>query len=82
MYDQLNELEYHKGFLYANVWHQPYILKINPANGEVVGKFDFSDLVSKNHKGEEDVLNGIAFKGDHMLVTGKNWPKIYEVEIQ
>ncbi|WP_434981562.1 glutaminyl-peptide cyclotransferase [Daejeonia sp. YH14] len=82
VYDQLNELEYHKGFLYANVWQQPYILKINPANGEVVGKIDFSELTKKNTKGNDDVLNGIAFKGDNMLVTGKNWPEIYEVELQ
>lgn len=81
-YDQLNELEYHNGFLYANVWQKPLILKINPANGEVVGKLDFSDLAKKHTTGNDDVLNGIAFKGDHMLVTGKNWPVIYEVTIQ
>ena len=81
-YDQLNELEYHKGFIYANVWQQPIILKINPANGEVVGRFDFSKLAAENTKGNDDVLNGIAFKGDNMLVTGKLWPKIYEVQIK
>jgi len=82
VYEKLNELEYYKGFIYANVWQKPYILKINPANGEVVGKFDFSDIAKKNTKGENDVLNGIAFKGDNMLVTGKNWPTIYEVAIK
>ncbi len=83
IYNQLNELEYHNGFIYANVWHQPVILKINPANGEVVGKFDFTQLTKENDKGDsEHVLNGIAFKGDHMLVTGKNWEKIYEVAFQ
>ncbi|MFY1046635.1 glutaminyl-peptide cyclotransferase [Chryseobacterium sp. GP-SGM7] len=82
VYDQLNELEYYKGFIYANVWQKPIILKINPANGEVVGKFDFSDLAKQNTKGSDDVLNGIAFKGDNMLITGKNWPKIYEVAIK
>ncbi|WP_447951011.1 glutaminyl-peptide cyclotransferase [Chryseobacterium koreense] len=82
-YDQLNELEYHKGFIYANVWQKPIILKINPQNGEVVGKFDFTDLAKLNTKDPtNDVLNGIAFKGEHMLVTGKLWPKIYEVSIQ
>ena len=44
-YEKLNELEYHKGFIYANVWQQPVILKINPANGEVVGKFDFTEII-------------------------------------
>lgn len=82
-YDQLNELEYHKGFIYANVWQKPIILKINPANGEVVGKFDFTEIAKLNTKDESnDVLNGIAFKGDNMLVTGKLWSKIYEVSIQ
>ncbi|WP_326984169.1 glutaminyl-peptide cyclotransferase [Chryseobacterium sp. MYb264] len=81
-YDQLNELEFHNGFIYANVWQKPIVLKINPANGEVVGKFDFTDIAKQNTKGSDDVLNGIAFKGENMLVTGKNWPKIYEVQIK
>ncbi|NAW50549.1 glutamine cyclotransferase [Elizabethkingia argentiflava] len=81
-YDQINELEYHKGFIYANVWQQPIVLKIDPSKGEVVGRYDFSDYVSIHTKGADDVLNGIAFKGDHMLVTGKNWPKIYEVRLK
>ncbi len=82
-YDQLNELEYHKGYIYANVWQKPIIIKINPANGEVVGKFDFTDVDKLNTKDPtNDVLNGIAFKGDNMLVTGKLWSKIYEVSIK
>ncbi len=85
-YDQLNELEYHNGFIYANVWQEPIILKINPVNGEVVGKFDFTAIVDQNKTGNPEVdndavLNGIAFKGENMLVTGKNWSKIYEVSI-
>lgn len=87
VYDQINELEYHDGFLYSNVWQKPIILKINPQNGEVVGKFDFKDIALKNKTGNTEhdndaVLNGIAFKGENMLVTGKNWPKIYEVSIK
>ena len=81
-YDQLNELEYHKGFIYANVWQKPIILKINPANGEVVGKFDFTEIAKLHTTNSDDVLNGIAFKGDNMLITGKNWNKIYEVAIK
>ena len=81
-YEKLNELEYHKGFIYANVWQQPVILKINPANGEVVGKFDFTEIAKKHTTNSDDVLNGIAFKGDNMLITGKNWDKIYEVSIK
>lgn len=83
IYDQLNELEYYQGFVYANVWHKPIILKINPANGEVVGKFDFTKITEPFTKDDsEKTLNGIAFKGDKMLVTGKNWTKIYEVAIK
>lgn len=81
-YDKLNELEYHGGHIYANVWQRPIILKINPQNGEVVGKFDFGEIAAKHTTGNDDVLNGIAFKGSNMLVTGKNWDKIYEVEIK
>jgi glutamine cyclotransferase len=81
VYDMVNELEYHKGFIYANVWQKPIILKINPANGEVVARFDFKTLADKHTKDQDAVLNGIAFKGDNMLITGKNWPKIYEIRI-
>lgn len=81
-YDQFNELEYFDGFIYANVWQKPIILKINPENGEVVGKFDFTKIVEKHTSGNDDVLNGIAFKGQNMLVTGKNWNTIYEVQIK
>ncbi|QIG90560.1 glutaminyl-peptide cyclotransferase [Chryseobacterium sp. POL2] len=81
-FDKLNELEYHNGYIYANVWMRPIILKINPKNGEVVGKFDFTNIAKENTTGTDDVLNGIAFKGDNMLVTGKNWSKIYEVKIK
>ena len=61
---------------------QAIVLKINPENGEVLAIIDFSQLAKENTKGQDDVLNGITFKGENMLVTGKNWPKIYEVSIQ
>jgi glutamine cyclotransferase len=82
-YNQLNELEYHNGFIYSNIWFKPTILKIDPKTGEVVGKFDFTKITNPNiKKNENNVLNGIAFKGENMLVTGKNWSKIYEVSIK
>ncbi|MDQ0594911.1 glutamine cyclotransferase [Chryseobacterium ginsenosidimutans] len=82
-YDQLNELEYHDGFIYSNIWFKPIILKIDPKTGEVVGKFDFTKITDENIKNNKDhVLNGIAFKGDNMLITGKNWSKIYEISIK
>lgn len=79
VYPELNELEYYEGFIYANVWRQPIIIKINPKTGEVVGKFDFSELAKKHTTGTDDVLNGIAFRDGKMLITGKLWDKIYEV---
>ncbi|WP_312076277.1 glutaminyl-peptide cyclotransferase [Chryseobacterium sp.] len=83
IYDQLNELEYYQGYVYANVWHQPIILKIDPKNGEVVGKFDFTNITKPFTDADtENTLNGIAFKGNNMLVTGKKWSKIYEVAIK
>lgn len=81
-YDRLNELEYHNGYVYANVWQKPIILQINPKTGEVTGKFDFTEIAKKHTTGDDDVLNGIAFKGNNMLITGKNWPKIYEIAVQ
>jgi len=81
-YDQINELEYHDGSLYANVWQKPIILQINPANGEVTGIIDLTNITKQNTTGNDDVLNGIAFKGENMLITGKNWSKIYEIIIK
>lgn len=81
-YDQINELEYHKGFLYANIWQSPTILKIQPKTGEVVATIDLSKVAVQHTTNADDILNGIAFKGDNMLITGKNWNKIYEISIK
>lgn len=80
----LNELEYIDGKLYANVYQQNIVVIINPLNGKVLGKIDFSGLLNKNDIDENtDVLNGIAWNPDKadLLVTGKNWPKLFEVKI-
>jgi len=81
--DSLNELEYIKGFIYANVWMSDMIYKINPSTGEVVGKLDFSFLTqdAKNKSAGADVVNGIAYDSvsDKIYVTGKMWPNIYQV---
>jgi len=81
-YDQINELEYHDGFIYANIWRTPYVIKINSNTGEVVGKIDLTSIISTLplDKNGESVLNGIAIKGDNLLLTGKNWPYIYEIK--
>jgi glutamine cyclotransferase len=82
----INELEYINGFVYANQWQYNYILKIDPNSGQVVGKFDLSDLVNRVRAAAPyaDVLNGIAYNPEtkKLYVTGKNWPQIFEIQIQ
>ena len=82
----INELEYVNGYIYANQWETPYILKIDPATGKVTGKLDLDNLqkeASAAHPGA-DVLNGIAFDSatNKLLVTGKRWPFLYEIKLQ
>jgi glutaminyl-peptide cyclotransferase len=82
----LNELEWVKGQLYANVWLTSRIARIDPASGHVVGWIDLTGLgPSAGETGDptNDVLNGIAWdaKGKRLFVTGKRWPKIYEIEL-
>jgi glutamine cyclotransferase len=81
---QLNELEYIKGFIYANVWHGNAILKISPNSGRVVAWIDLSDLVAQQDVSDpEAVLNGIAYDAelDRIFVTGKLWPNLYEIRV-
>ena len=81
--DSPNELEYIKGYIYANVWTDNFIVKINPATGKVVGKLDLSFLTmdARNKNPNADVLNGIAYDSvsDKIYVTGKLWPNIYQI---
>lgn len=82
--DYLNELEYIKGHIYANVYQKNYIVKIDPTNGNVVGILDLSSLDNKaklKSPGAE-VLNGIAFDSisNKIYVTGKLWPDIYQID--
>ncbi len=82
--DQLNELEYVKGEIYANVWHSDRIARISPHTGKVLGWIDLTGLLPAGQKGnEEAVLNGIAYdaKGDRLFVTGKQWPAIFEIKV-
>lgn len=79
-WDKLNELEFAHGLVWANVWHTPVILAIDPATGEVVGKADLSELTSENnHSPGKSVLNGIAYddSSNAFWVTGKLWPNRY-----
>jgi glutamine cyclotransferase len=82
----INELEYINGYIYANQWETPYILKIDPGTGKVVGRLDLEPLQKEaaSIRPGADVLNGIAFDSanNKILVTGKRWPFIYEIKLQ
>lgn len=81
----LNELEFANGFIYANVWYQPVILKIDPATGVIVAVFDCSRLIADAGADvpSGDVLNGIAYDGeeDVFYLTGKRWSALYKVRL-
>ncbi len=81
--DKLNELEFVKGEILANIWYSDRIARISPETGEILGWIDVSGLYpQKQRTSKEDVLNGIAYDeaNDRLFVTGKNWPKVYEIE--
>ena len=80
----LNELEYVKGEIFANIWGTDYIARISPASGKVVGWIDLSGLSKQFDKSVPiDVLNGIAYdqQYDRLFVTGKFWPKLFEIRL-
>lgn len=80
--DRINELEYVEGIIYANIWLTDTIIGINPQNGQVVERIDFSKLKNKDWL-NIDVLNGIAYDPDNkrIFVTGKLWPLLFEVKL-
>jgi glutaminyl-peptide cyclotransferase len=81
----VNELEWVKGEIYANIWQTHWIARIDAHSGNVVGLINVSDLLSASDEvhGPDAVLNGIAYdaKGDRLFVTGKNWPKLFEIRL-
>jgi len=81
--NNINELEYIKGYIYANQYGTAYILKIDPASGRVVGKLDFTSLDNELKAKYPDALemNGIAYDSaaNKIYVTGKAWPNLYEI---
>ncbi|MDB5970345.1 MAG: Glutamine cyclotransferase [Hydrocarboniphaga sp.] len=86
--EHLNELEYARGEIYANVWMSPRIAVIQTGTGQVRAWVDFSKLPSlfeeaASWRAEEHVLNGIAFdeSSGHFFITGKCWPKLFEIEL-
>ncbi|MDE1146407.1 MAG: glutaminyl-peptide cyclotransferase [Azospirillaceae bacterium] len=81
----LNELEFVKGEILANIWQTSLIARIDPATGNVTGWIDLAGLVKMSGAGPDadNVLNGIAYdaKGDRLFVTGKRWPKLFEIKL-
>ena len=81
---QLNELEFVRGELYANIWQTDRIARISPIDGKVLGWIDLTNILPKaDHPDPDAVLNGIAYDaaGDRLFVTGKLWPKIFEIKL-
>jgi glutaminyl-peptide cyclotransferase len=80
--ENLNELEYVRGEIFANIWQQQRIARISPKTGDVTGWIDMKGLLSPAEAAGVDVLNGIAYdeKGDRLFVTGKLWPRLFEIK--
>jgi glutamine cyclotransferase len=85
--ERLNELEYVKGEIFANIWTTDRIARISPKDGRVTGWIDLSGLLSPAERSEVErgggVLNGIAYDaaGDRLFVTGKLWPRVFEIRL-
>jgi glutamine cyclotransferase len=81
--ERLNELEYVKGEVFANVWQAERIARISPKTGQVLGWIDLSGLLNTREAASVDVLNGIAYDAqqDRLFVTGKLWPKLFEIKV-
>ena len=81
----VNELEWVKGRIYANVWQTNMMIIIDPASGEITGMVNLAGLLSASDRltGPDSVLNGIAYDAAHdrLFVTGKNWPKLFEIRV-
>lgn len=80
--DQLNELEWVRGEVWANVWHTQQIVRIDPRTGRVKGVLDLTSIIPPV-RDPEGVLNGTAYdpQANRLLVTGKLWPRLYEISI-
>ena len=81
---RLNELEFVKGEIFANIWQTEAIIRIDPTNGKVIGIIDCRGLLPIEDRDQStDVLNGIAYepREDRLFITGKNWPKLFEIKL-
>jgi len=82
--EHLNELEMVKGNIFANVWLTDHLVIISPGTGQVLGVVDLTGLLKKHSPNTRaNVLNGIAYDpaGDRLFVTGKYWPKLFEIKL-
>jgi len=81
--NNINELEYVNGHIYANIWKQQKIAVINPDTGQIKAWVDLTGIENMENLSSEEVLNGIAYNDakDHFFVTGKNWPHIFEIKL-
>ena len=82
--ESLNELEYIHGEIYGNIWETDKIVRISPRTGKVLGWTDLSGILDKREVQDPGaVLNGIAYdaSGDRIFVTGKLWPKLFEIKV-
>jgi glutaminyl-peptide cyclotransferase len=82
--DRLNELEYVRGEIWANIWYDTKIARIDPASGAVIDWIDIAPLLKQaGVRDSEAVANGIAYDAasDRMFVTGKNWPRLFEIKV-
>ena len=81
---QINELEFIKGEIYANVWHSEMIARISPRDGHVIAWIELKGLLPVEQRiDDEAVLNGIAYdaKYDRIFVSGKRWPTVFQIEV-
>lgn len=81
---RLNELEYIRGEIFANIWMTDQIVRIDPATGNVLGWIDLAGLYPKRDRTPSaDVMNGIAYDAgkDRIFITGKQWPFLYEIKL-
>jgi glutaminyl-peptide cyclotransferase len=82
---KLNELEYIRGEIYANIWQTDWIVRLDPRTGKILGRIDLKGLLpAADRTGTTDVLNGIAYDEAHdrLFVTGKLWPKLFQITLK
>jgi glutamine cyclotransferase len=83
---EINELEYIKGEIWANIWQQGKIARISPTDGKLLGWIDLNNLANEQMKRADDVdvLNGIAYdaENDRIFITGKKWRSLFEIKVK